>query len=550
MRVSEPPPSTPLPSLFPWPAAVIALTAFAALVPMLLLGIPSGHDFEFHLDSWIEVLGQWRQGILYPRWAELAHYGYGEARFLFYPPASWTLGALLGSVLPWKLVPGVFNWMALTAAGFSMFFLGRRWLSCADAVFAAALYAANPYNLVIVYWRSAYAELLAGIVLPLLLLFVLRAVDDGARVIAPLALIVAAAWLADAPAAVMVNYSLALLVVVVAISSKSPRVLLYGAVAVIVGAALAGFYLLPAAYEQPWVNISQVLSPGVRPQDNFLFTTINDPDHNRFNLLISIVASAEILMVAAAVLLSIKRRSGQLWWALVAWAAAAAVLMASFTFIFWEHLPKLRFVQLPWRWLLCLNVPLAMLLVMVWRRWIARAALCLALLLVVVIVWHRVQAPWWDHAADVAEIRDNIRQGPGYEGTDEYVPAGGDPYEVKQDAARVRVEGGSNIRTHVQQWSPESKILEADVSRPAKLVLRLFNYPAWKVTINSRPVEAETADVTGQMVIPVEPGDNRVRIVFSRTWDRTLGGVISIITLLGTAVAEYLRRRTSKMAKA
>ena len=53
------------------------------------------------------------------RWASLAHWGYGEARFLFYPPASWTVGAALGALLPWKLVPGAYSWLALTLAGVS-----------------------------------------------------------------------------------------------------------------------------------------------------------------------------------------------------------------------------------------------------------------------------------------------------------------------------------------------------------------------------------------------------------------------------------------------
>ena len=43
------------------------------------------------------------------------------------------------------------------------------------------LYAANPYNLVIVYWRSDQAELMASIYLPLMLLFLLRVGEDGRR---------------------------------------------------------------------------------------------------------------------------------------------------------------------------------------------------------------------------------------------------------------------------------------------------------------------------------------------------------------------------------
>ncbi len=135
------------------------------------------------MNSWMEVAQQWHAGILYPRWAAGAHSAYGEARFIFYPPASWTLGAALGSLLPWPAVPGTLNWLALTLSGCSMFLLATEWLPRRDAIFAAALYAANPYYVVVVYWRSAFAELLAGALLPLLLLFVLRIDDDRGKVL-------------------------------------------------------------------------------------------------------------------------------------------------------------------------------------------------------------------------------------------------------------------------------------------------------------------------------------------------------------------------------
>src|SRR4029077_17794495 len=237
------------------PLLIVSVTSFAIELPFFFRGAPSGHDFEFHLYSWLEVLAQWKQGIFYPQWAALAHFGYGEPRFVFYPPASWMLGGALSGVLPWTAASSVYIWLVLVAAGASLFMLARRWLSRPDAIFAAALYAANPYHLVIVYWRSASAELLASCLLPLLLLLVLRAAEYGWRAVVPLAMVLAASWLTNAPAALMVHYSLALLLAIIAWRRRSGRVMLAGAAAVGLGLLLSAFYLLPVIYEQKWINI-------------------------------------------------------------------------------------------------------------------------------------------------------------------------------------------------------------------------------------------------------------------------------------------------------
>lgn len=520
----------------------LGAVCFLAITPFFWRGIPSGHDFEFHLFSWMEVLGQWKHGILYPRWAALAHWGYGEARFLFYPPASWTLGAALGAILPWKLVPGAYCWTVLTLAGLSMYQLAQEWLPAPDALFAAALYAVNPYHLVIVYWRSAFAELLAAALLPLLLLWVLRLKEPGFRPVLWLSLTLAAAWLTNAPAAVMIHYSVAGLAALLAARERSWRLLARAALAVALGASLASFYLIPAVYEETWVNIGEVLAPGVRPQDNFLFTSIADSEHNQFNLMVSIIAAAEIGALALAIWLSRAWRSRQrnLWVLLSCWGGVAALTMVSITNPLWQHLPKLRFVQLPWRWLLCLNAALAILLTMATRRWSSRMLASVALLAVVVIAVYRIQQPWWDSVSDIEEMRDAVSEGTGYEGTDEYVPAGADPYELNKDLSQVVASYHEAKPTQVLQWGPVDKHFVVHTDGLELLTLRLFNYPAWEATVNGKPVATQTADVTGLMQIPLMPGTNDVRLHFGRTRDRTIGGEISLLSL-GLLIAAWIK---------
>ncbi len=523
----------------------ISLVSLCVVLPFFKYGIPSGHDFEFHFNSWIEVVDHWKQGVWYPHWAALAHYGYGEARFIFYPPLSWTFGALLGIVLPWKLVSGAYIWIVLTLAGCSMFALARHWFSRRDAIFAAIVYAVNPYHLVIVYWRSAMAELMAAIYLPLLLLLVWRSEERGPRIVVPLSLLMAAGWLTNLPAAVMMTYSLGLLALCAALRSRSFRPIAYCSTAAIVGAALAGFYLVPAYHQQTWVNIGQVFGPGVRPQDNFLFATSDDLDHNRFNLLVTVIALWVIVTTAAALVLSRRWGNRMMWWLMAAWSVFCTVLMLKPTLFFWMRLPELRFVQLPWRWLLCLNLVFALALAMALRRWWLRGLICAAMLGVVLLVGHRVQPPWWDTGADIREMVENQHEGIGNEGIDEYVPAGADPYEIDQKAPLVRFEGTGRDHIRVEKWQSERRDITANTDASGKLILRLFNYPLWRVRVNGRLVKTETTAPAGQMVVPVAAGENHVRIRFIDDWARTTGFLISACALVALLLWFFISRKLS-----
>jgi hypothetical protein len=471
---------------------------------------------------------------LYPRWAGLAHFGYGEPRFIFYPPASWLLGATLSAILPWTVAASVYVWLVLTAAGISMFLLARRWLERRDALFAAVLYAVNPYDLVIVYWRSAFAEILAACLLPLLLLFILKAAEDEQRMIVPLGIVLAAAWLTNAPAAVMIHYSMALLIFFFAVTKRSPGLLLEATGAVALGACLASFYLLPAVYEQKWVDIGEAVSAGSRPADNFVFIHTADADHDAFNRMISWVAVLEIgvIAVAATVARIQKRINSPLWQLLLGWGGMCALLLFPISLVFWKILPKMQFMQFPWRWLLCISLIFTIFVALGLQRWWMKTIVCVLTIVVIAAAWTRIQAPWWDNAADLREMQDNMESGLGYEGTDEYTPVGADPAAVDKEARDVTVLGSARAAIHVLRWDASAKEFTAQMSAPGELAVKLFPYPAWKITVNQQVVQPTLRPGTGQMLVSVHTGMNDVQIRFVRTWDRTLGAWISVLSLL------------------
>lgn len=521
--------------LFWLPFLLLALAATAVISPMLFLGNASGHDFEFHVASWMDVAQHWRHGIFYPRWAAGANFGFGEPRFIFYPPLSWMLGAAVSFVLPWRAVPGAFIWLMLVLAGISMHRLARQWMPPAAALTAALLYAVNPYHLLIVYYRSDFAELLASALFPLAVAQTLR-LGSGSRWSAILlALVFAAVWLSNAPAAVLISYSLALLIAVSALIRKSLRVLLAGAAALLAGLGLAAFYIGPAAYEQQWVRISQAVSSGLRPDQNFLFSHSNDPLFVLFNWKVSWLAVAVMLLTAVGLPFSARARREQprAWWPLAILALVAALCMFPFTLPLWNLLPKLRFVQFPWRWLTELNLSACFLIAMATaslrRPW--RAG-CWAVLALAIAGGAAVMArgAWWD-SEDVANLDTAIHSGRGYEGTDEYAPWACNRYLLPANAplgAPAR-DPSAAILVQVLEWNPEFRRLRLKSEHTSDLVLHLLNYPAWEAELDDVQVRIDSAKKTGAALIRIPRGESILVLHFARTSDRMISNSVSIV---------------------
>jgi hypothetical protein len=205
------------------PYLLIPLAAFLAIIPLLTRGCSCGHDFDFHILSWMEAARQFTHGNLHPHWAYTPAYNAGEPRFVFYPPLSWTIGAILGLLLPWTGTPIAYTWLALTASGLALHRLAREFATPTAALIAAVVYTVNPYMLFTAYERTAFAELLAAAFIPLLLRAILRSNGKGGVTIPGIAIPIALLWLTNAPAAVMSCYALALLTAIRLATDTSNR---------------------------------------------------------------------------------------------------------------------------------------------------------------------------------------------------------------------------------------------------------------------------------------------------------------------------------------
>lgn len=563
-----------------------------AVLPLAWRGTSCGQDFDFHFQNWLELVRSWHQGVLYPRWAGSANYGAGEPRFVFYPPLARFLGAALGSVLPWSWTPLAFTTLVLLCAGCSLRAMAREWISEENAVFAACLYIVNPYMMFVIYERGAVAELLAAVWIPLLVLYGLRRRSS----VVPLAITTAALWLSDAPAAVMGMYSLGILVLVAALRNKNRRLAIRALAAVPLGLGIAGFWLIPAIWEQRWVQIGRATGPLMRVEDSFLFgfaelsalrSPVSSADqfnliyHNQVLGLASWICLALMLATTTAAWFSrgcfFREKCKVLWLPLVILSIVISMLQFHWTDFFWRFMPELRFLQFPWRWMLVLGMTFAALAGMassaaasfsaMTTRAIGIRAGLLLLLACGVSVWASIR--YWQPCDEEDNIaaQTSTFHGSGFEGTDEYTPGRADNGLVQQGLPAVRILSGFDAeestegdnpswtaasavelptQTVLSSWQNQRMFFKVQSPGRAWAVLRLMDYPAWRVTRNGVDIPIRPHRSDGLMAIPIAEGSNHIEVRWKNTADQILGFVCSLIALAVTLALVIAARRKSQ----
>src|SRR3954452_15676004 len=386
-------------------ASLVLLVALAlgglVALPYAVRGAPrEAHDIEFHLNTWLDLQRGLAETHTYPQWAEGANFGLGEPRFVFYPPISLVIGALTLDVVPLRWAPGVFVFLSVALSAACMWMLAKAFVDRRWALLAAALYALNPYLLLTVYTRAAYAELLLAAIAPLIILALLRTVEGSWRWTAVLAVTYGAAWMTNMPGSVLLSYSLVLMAVLLSAHLRSWKSLLRVAAGMALGIGFAASFLGPLVRERPWVQSDSVIECPTCVDNNFLFTTArsNEPVHEKFNHQLSTALTAEVavgLLVLGALAMRRELRDRRAF-ALVVLMVVSAVMMFSPTLLLWKYLPELKFVQFPWRMGFILNCTLILLLVLALQRISIKPRIAIAGILVItaaIVPWTWV--PTW-----------------------------------------------------------------------------------------------------------------------------------------------------------
>lgn len=558
--------------------AIILLAAFAAVAPLLISGNSCGHDIEFHLTSWVDVLHIWRQGIVYPQWKPSSNFFAGEPRFIFYPPLSLMAGALLGAALPWHYVPIAMIFLLLAATGLATRALARQTMGDTPATIAGCAAMLFGYAIFTAYVRSDYAEMTGGFWIPLLLLFALRDRNPSGTILrrafdgsaAPLALIVAGAWLSNPPVGVMSSYLLAAVALTSALIDRSWAAVLRAGVAAALGLAMAAIYWVPAVSEQRWANLPSAIEYD-RIEDSWIFAwrhSGNFGAQDRFLRWVAVIALCMIAIALTGLLVSRLRGTipGKLrWWFPLA-AIPAVVLFLQFPISLpvWNLVPKLRYLQFPFRWLVTVEAPMGIFFASaVWtgraRRQLTVVSICAVLFLINVLAARRfflsVCTRDWSIAAFLAGYRtralidDDKSEYAPPSAHDGLIPIGlpdacltGNPSTAlgkrAADGTLVWKPSQGTCQATYSADTPKGAApaehlrVRARIDRPGFLVLRLRTYPAWLIRVNGKTICEFPERHDGLIAVPVPQGPVTLTVDWTATPDVIAARCLSLFAVL------------------
>jgi hypothetical protein len=241
----------------------------------------------------------------------------------------------------------------------------------------------------------------------------------------------------------------------------------------------------------------------------------------------------------------------------------------------WNLLPKLRFLQYPWRWTLVVEAPMALFFAAaVWparsgQRWlrIAIPAVCALAFLSTTAAAARTFLRDCVEGDTVTDMLNMFSRGGGLEGTDEYEPPDADHWKIATNLPDACLAADPNITLGVvgegesiPTWRPEqgscestatAQLRQADhmrietvAAQAGYMILRLVRYPSWRITVNGKPAGSALLRDDGLIVVPVPKGPVELKVDWATKADVIAGRCLScaaVLLLIGLGLLERKR---------
>jgi hypothetical protein len=531
---------------------IILVVAFVTMLPVLIKGLPTGHDLPHHYQCATTFCESILSGDLYPSWSLNRNFGYGGMETRLYPPlAHYSLAVVYLLIGDWHIASWLVFMIFAFVGGLGVYLWAREYMSPAQAVFAGCIYVLLPYHLNQLYNTFFYAEFVGSSILPFIFVFTSRVCRRGNYLdVAGLAISYAVLVLTHLPLTVMGSISCAIYgMLLLERPGFSKQIGKLGA-GVAMGLAASSFFWVKVLQEKDLMAKATVYADGwLNYQLNFLITPLQTYTTNTelevyqngtyfYDQMLFYV----VIMVAGCMVPFWRRGNGSSLlplWVLLGMSAFLSTLLSKPV---WDNVTFLQEIQFPWRWLALVSVvapvvaagktgmilkafrdkrrPLALiatgsiLMVIAFSAsQIVRPALFMSRDTVAPILEKNSKdiglTFWWTIWArkEALDIRDKVQ-------------AEGRPYEIQNWSATDRqftVSGGSGN---------------------AVVRIATFFHPNWQAMVNGVPV-VTGPDAGGAITLPIPAEESSVKLNFVETPVLKVADAVSVSTWLVLAMSIF-----------
>ncbi|MGC8886137.1 MAG: 6-pyruvoyl-tetrahydropterin synthase-related protein [Verrucomicrobiia bacterium] len=554
---------------------VIIIVGIIAGIPIIINGFWTVlHDSCYHSVWYINFVQQFFKGELYPRWLMDMNYGLGSPAFFYYPPIPYYFTSIFYPFVKndpagWHQL-GLGSTLSLLISGIGFWFWIKNYVSSIASLISALFYVIAPYHLADdLYIRGAYAELWAFCWLPFIFYGIDIISNNNKYGIILVAVSYGLLVTTHLPTTLLFSAFPLLYSLIKSKYVHKYKYSLYTFISMLWGISLASIYIIPALTMQKYVDIKELTNhPNLSYENNFIFNGLYfGEDKFRSDLFLHIIITAGIGILSIIITLIQKDRSISLLMPML-WYINLCItiyIMTPFSKILWDYIPKLKYVQFPWRATSILTITASVLLAYGIQSMRKNASIYNKMLDIILLLFIGT-AIWCDlntikryynrkpnspvelllSQQDLPEYRtiwrkttlinitDNININNNIDiknkFTDGIIPVLPRTIVKRENYAAVVLKNGSGTIS-IEDWQPRHINIRLNVNSLTKCEISRFYYPGYQAKINGRPIEILPSNPNGFLYVVVPNGYRELDIKLSYMLPEILGIIISLLAI-------------------
>ena len=535
---------------------LICATIILNLV-MIRDGLNGMTDMKWHL-TWLQhFYKELTEGIWYPRWLSGTNYGYGSPTFVFYPPLVYYLGSLFKFIgLSTENTVTLLFSLALFLSGFNFYlFACNRW-SKISGFFGSIAYMSMPYLALDIYWRGGLSSIFTQAWIPLIWWLTDKCFSQPKQI--KWMVLLAFSWtiaaLTHVPSLLIccIAWSIYILYYLL---NKPWKTVVKVIASPILGFGVASLYLLPAIFEQSFVNVSVMKGVLGGFKAGMLGVGLSLIDIN-INQLVSIPyifahQSLGIFCLSIVIIIAYKQDK-KIFHECLLWTFSSlfiVFMMTPLSIPIWNSSSTLQMLQFPWRFLQIYAFFGAAIFsfgthILIKSRLKLKIILFLILALLLIFngrYYYKLSRQYItldrpgrgniEHLAYINTIlndpyNDNLRDVEEYRTlTNNQSP----PQPLINQEKLSVIEGKAEL--NLENWLSYQRKFTVTAKTFSVIKIRTYYYPAWHLYVNNNFHQVHKYQ-DGTIAFNLEPGFYNVLLVYKSTKSFVVGIIISITSLI------------------